>query len=139
MHDIENIFDRLDRQISEVVEGHFSIRARIAPHKSVQYGGAVLDETRPVVEVTGVYSSGPEIDMIGGQVRAGASGGATRISGQSATFWLSAATIDAIPYYIRTDDRVEFIGRDAPNRFKVSSFRPTDTGDLELTLTEDPA
>lgn len=139
MHDFLNIFDDLDRQISAVIEGHFSIPVRIIPHIGARYNAATIDPGRPVVEVMAVYSSGPAQDGIGGQVRAGASGGGTRIAGQSVTLWLSPAAVEAIPYYLQVEDRIEMIGRDPPNRFKVSSFRPTDTGDLELALTEDEA
>lgn len=135
----DNPFDRLDALMSESVLSRFGIPARIIPHLPSRYGAATPDPARPAVEVTGIYSSGPEAVGIGGDVRAGASTGPTRIAGQSTVFWLSPATVEAIPYYLRVDDRVEFIGRPPPNRWKVSSFRPTDTGDLELALTEDDA
>lgn len=139
MADFENPFDRLDALISESVLSRFGIPVRIIPHLPSRYGAAVQDPARPSVEVTGIYSSGPAVVGIGGEVRAGASTGPTRIAGQSTVLWLSPATVRAIPYYLKADDRVEFIDRPAPNRWKVSAFRPTDTGDLELSLTEDDA
>lgn len=137
MPEFENPFDRLDALLSESVLSRFGIPVRITPQLPSRYGAAVPDPARPPVEVTGIYSSGPTAVGIGGEVRAGASAGPTRIAGQSTVLWLSPATVEAIPYYLKVDDRIEFIDRPPPNRWKVSSFRPTDTGDLELSLTED--
>lgn len=133
----DNPFDRLDALMSESVLSRFGIPVRIIPHLTSRYGASGPDPARPVVEVTGIYSSGPAVEGIGGQMRAGASTGPMRIAGQSTVLWLSPLTVEAIPYYLRVDDRVEFVGRPSPNRWKISSFGPTDTGDLEIGLTED--
>lgn len=137
MPEFENPFDRLDALLSESVLSRFGIPVRIIPQLPSRYGAATADPARAAAEVMGVYSSGPTVAAIGGEVRAGASAGPTRIAGQSTVLWLSPATVEAIPYHLKVDDRVEFIGRPPPNRWKVSALRPTDTGDLELSLTED--
>lgn len=135
-----NPFAALDAAVSEVVNDVFGSRAIIIPFRAPvsQYAMATEDPTRPPAEVVGVFSSGPAIDGIGGQGRAGASTGPTLIAGQSLVFWISAQTVGALPYAVRTGDRLRFPDAPIARRYRISSIRPTDMADLELNLTEDP-
>lgn len=128
-------FAGLDDMVSAVVGQVFGVPVIITPRlPGSQYVDPGADPERVAITVTAVYSSGPAIENIGGQGVSGASGGTTKISGQSLVFWLSPATIRTIPYAIRKGDELAFA--DSPVRvFQVSNLRTTNTGDLELVVT----
>ncbi len=132
-------FAELDAIVSEAVEEEFGSRATLMPftQASSQYANPRPDPARPEAEVVGIFSSGPAIDGIAGQARAGASSGPTMITGQSLVFWISAATVEALPWAVRSGDRLRFPDAADPRRYRIAAIRPTDMGDLELMLTED--
>jgi hypothetical protein len=128
---MSNPFADLDAALSGAVGDAFGEQAVISPRIAGEFGSTV-DPARPARTVRGVYSSGPMEGRIASDAR-GTFQGQTRAIGQSATLWIAAATISALPYGIRKGDRVNFPAR--PNlAFDIVAFEPTDLGDIELSL-----
>lgn len=130
-------FAAFDRLVADAVETHFSREIVIMPRlPGSQYVAAGPDPARPPQTVRAVFSSGPAIDTIGGQGAAGASGGTTKIGGQTLVLWLSPRAVASLPYGLRKGDAVAFT--DQPGlSYEVVTPRPTDTGDLELIITRE--
>lgn len=128
---MSNPFADLDAALSGAVGDAFGEVAVISPRISGEFGSGE-DPARPERTVKGVFSSGPMEGRIASDAR-GTFQGQTRAVGQSATLWIAAATIAAVPYRIRKGDRVTFPCR--PNlAFEVVASDPTDLGDIELSL-----
>lgn len=130
-------FAALDDLASGAVEAAFGIEIVIQPRlPGSQYVAAGPDPARPKMRVRAIFSSGPAIDTVGGQGMAGASGGTTKIGGQTLVVWLSPRTMRSIPYALRKDDGVVFV--DEPGlTYEITGLRPTNAGDLELIITRE--
>lgn len=130
-------FAALDDLVSGAVEAAFGIEIVIRPRlPGSQYVAAAPDPARPQRKVRAIFSSGPAIDTVGGQGMAGASGGTTKIGGQTLVLWLSPGAVRSIPYALRKGDGVIFV--DEPGlTYGIVSPRPTNTGDLELIITRE--
>ena len=130
-------FAALDDLVSGAVESAFGIEIIIKPRvPGSQYVDAAPDPARPEKRVRAIFSSGPAIETVGGQGMAGASGGTTKIGGQTLVLWLSPSTTRSIRYALRKGDGVVFV--DEPGvTYEIVSPRPTNTGDLELIITRE--
>lgn len=128
---MSNPFADLDAALSGAVGDAFGEQAVISPRIAGEFGASV-DPERPTRTVQGVFSSGPMEGRIASDAR-GTFQGQTRAVGQSATLWIAAATVAALPNGIRKGDRVTFPARPTI-AFEVVALDPTDLGDLELSL-----
>ncbi|MGN7870542.1 hypothetical protein [Paracoccus sp. 22332] len=130
-------FAALDDLVSGAVEAAFGTEIIIKPRlPGSQYVAPAPDPARPDRQVRAVFSSGPAIDTIGGQGMAGASGGTTKIGGQTLVLWLSPGVVRSIPYALRKGDGVAFVD-DPVLTYEIVVPRPTNTGDLELIITRE--
>lgn len=130
-------FAALDDLVSGAVEKAFGVEIILKPRRPrSQYVAAAPDPERPERQVPAIFSSGPAIETVGGQGNAGASGGTTKIGGQTLVLWLSPRTMRSIPYPLRKGDGIVFV--DEPGlTYEIASPRPTNTGDLELIITRE--
>ncbi len=130
-------FAALDDLVSGAVEQAFGVGITLKPRlPGSQYVAAAPDPARPENRVQAIFSSGPAIDTIGGQGASGATGGTTKIGGQTLVLWLSPGAVRSIPYALRKGDGVVFV--DEPGlTYEITGLRPTNTGDLELIITRE--
>lgn len=132
-----NPFDALDAGLCAAVEGTFGEEAMLQPRLAAsQYSAITADPDRPPRQVRGVFSSGSAVSGLEGAGVASGRTGSTTIAGQTPVFWLSPATIASLGYRIRAGDGLTLTGPPA-RTFRISRVDPTDTGDLELVLTEE--
>lgn len=130
-------FDALDAMVSAAVEEAFGSGAIIQPRAGLnQYGGPVADPARPPGIVTGVFSSASATAGVEGSASGEGRKGGTKIGGLTPVFWLSPAAVASLGYAVRAGDGLVLTGPPA-RTFRISRADPTDTGDLELVLTEE--
>lgn len=123
--------------VSAAVEVSFGSGATIQPRAGMnQYGGAVSDPARPARVVSGVFSSASASAGVEGSGSGDGLRGGTKIAGVTPVFWLSPATVAALGFAVRAGDALVLAGPPA-RTFRISRTDPTDTGDLELLLTEE--
>ncbi len=117
-------FDDFEADLSADIEAAFGDVAVISPLSASEYIAAGSDPTRPSRQIAGVFSSGPTVDRAI-ESRSGSGADVARF-GQSASFWVSAAALAALPYALRQGDRITVKGRS----FIILSLMPSDRGDI---------
>ncbi len=129
-------FDALDAALSASCDAAFGEPAVLRPRKASQYAERAVDPTRPVREITGIFSAGPGETRLKGKAMGTDFGGASRVATTRAEFWIAATDAASIGYEIRTGDVIVLTDRDA-SVYEVVFPQRTDLGDLNLILAFD--
>ena len=112
--------DRLSRSIGRV----FGEAAIVRPRLHTDYTGYSVDPDRAPKMIDVIFSAGPEQTRLGGGGK-GDLAGQSKLQMQTASMWVPAAEIAAIPYVIRQGDAVTFEARPGRSSASPRRWRPT--------------
>lgn len=131
-------FDALDAALSRAVLSTFgeTVAATLRPWARSEFVEGE-DATRPARPIRGVFTEAPSDAPLKGRATGAEFAGTTRLSVSVAEFWIAAADVAALPYQIKTGDRLELPGRPGAPRYSVSDAQTTDTGDINLILARE--
>lgn len=97
------------------------------------------DPDRPARQIRGVFSAAPEQSDMKGRTKGASVTGVTEFAVVACEFWVPAAEVAALPYDIRTGDRIQLTGRPGAPIYSVSVPQAYDTGDINLLLALEDA
>lgn len=128
-------FDALDADISAVILAHFgeSEVVMLRPWARAEFAEGA-DQTRPARPIRGVFTAAPRETDLTGRAKGARASGVTDFAVVSCEFWVPAAEVTALPYAIRTGDRIQLTGRAGAPVYSVSVPQACDTGDINLLL-----
>lgn len=127
----DDLMARLDATVTETFGE--ADAALLLPCVLSQYSGRTPDQARAQAGLNGVFSLGSGEETPRGQA-ASERKGTTRYSTARAEFWISAVERNALPYQIKTGDRLTLPGRPGAPTYAVADMQDTDEGDLNLIL-----
>lgn len=125
-----NQFDDMLAQMDGWVEASFGTTITITPQVRSEYAGYTADQSRAVVGVAGVFSLAPIIDPVLTPIQGPK--GISRAATQSASLWLSSASLAAIGYDLRKGDKIAVAGR--ADEWRVSAPMDAAEGGTEFYL-----
>lgn len=128
-------FDALNAALSGAVMSTFgeTADAILRPRTRSEFAEG-QDPDRPARPIRGVFTDAPADPKLRGAAGGSEFSGVTRLSVQQPEFWVSAATVAALPYPIRPQDHVAFPARAGAPVYSISEIHMNDMGDLNLIL-----
>lgn len=132
-----SMFDDLEAALSGAISGAFAEAAVIRPRVSTQYVERADDPNRPSATITGIYSAGPADDQLKGSSKGGEFVGSTRLSSETAEFWIAKAQVDLLGWMPSKGDALTLTARSGAPVFSISKVQPSDMGDLNLILVRE--
>lgn len=132
-----SMFDDLDAALSGAISGAFAEAAVLRPRVSAQYVERADDPNRASATITGIYSAGPAEDQLKGSARGAEFVGTSRLSSESAEFWIAKAQVTLLGWLPAKGDALTLTARPGAPVFSISKVEPTDMGDINLIIVRE--
>lgn len=130
-------FDAFDDLLSAAVVTAYGEVAIIKPRVSSPYAERSADANRQQMQLWGVFSAGPNMQQLKGQVSSGTYTGTTRIGQMGAEFWISREQAEALAFMPAKGDTFSLPGRSGEPIYAISSIQKTDRGDMMFLLVRE--